>query len=209
MKLKTYLKSAVAGFTALAMTAAMFPTSGFDHVQAASTDGNMILHWDMTLNADGNLKDITDNGHDGVLVSPVENGKIDNIDILDLKGGYADIPDGTIGSDMTEVTINMLVNITQNVKSSWMFCLGSSNTKYLYFTACSNQNECLRGGVGYGSPGYNHKADIGGNSSLEASKWQNITVKTTENSAFTKTASCRRKQTLLLQTKRVIIPFRT
>lgn len=184
MKLKTYLKSAVAGFTALAMAAAMFPTSGFDHVQAASTDGNMILHWDMTLNADGSLKDITDNGHDGVLVSPVENGKIDNIDILDLKGGYADIPDGTIGSDMTEVTINMLVNITQNVKSSWMFCLGSSNTKYLYFTACSNQNECLRGGVGYGSPGYNHEADIGGNSSLEANKWQNITVTYKDNGKF-------------------------
>ncbi len=184
MKLKTYLKSAIAGFTAFAMAATMFPADGFENVQAASTDENMILHWDMTLNSDGGLKDITNNGHDGVLISPVESGKIDNIDILDLKGGYADIPDGTIDSSMTEVTINMLVNITKNVKSSWMFCLGSSNTKYLYFTACSNQNECLRGGIGYGSPGYSHEADIGGTSSLDANKWQNITVTYKDNEKF-------------------------
>ena len=74
MKLKTYLKSAIAGFTAFAMAATMFPADGFENVQAASTDENMILHWDMTLNSDGGLKDITNNGHDGVLISPVESG---------------------------------------------------------------------------------------------------------------------------------------
>ncbi len=184
MKPKTYLKSAIAGFTAFAMAVTMLPTGSLGTVQAASTDENMILHWDMTTSDDGKLKDVTNHGHDGIPTDPVENKKIDNINVVDLKGGYVAIPNGTIGTDVTEVTINMLVNITENVQSSWMFCLGSSNTNYLYLTACSNQNRCLRGGIGHGSPGYNHESAIGTESSLDAEQWQNITVTYKDSGKF-------------------------
>lgn len=186
MKLKTYLKSAIAGFTAFAMAVTMVPTNGFGSVQAASTDGDMILHWDMTTvtGDDGKLKDLTGNEHHGIKNGSVTNTTIEGIDVLDMTGGYVDIPDGTIGSDVTEVTINMLVKITENIKSSWMFCLGSSNTKYLYLTACSNQDSHMRGGIGNGDPGYNHEAAISGSSALDAAIWQNITVTYKDNGKF-------------------------
>ena len=177
MKLKK-LKSAIAGFTAFAMAVTMLPTGGLGSVHAASTDGDMILHWDMTT-VDGDathLKDLTGNQHNGVIHDSVSTGNIDGIDVVDLTGGYVDIPDGTIGTDATAVTVNMLVKITENVKSSWMFCLGSSNTKYLYLTACSNQDTFMRGGAGNGSPGWSHESSIGGKESLTVNEWQNITV---------------------------------
>ncbi|MCI9447847.1 MAG: hypothetical protein HFH36_10750 [Lachnospiraceae bacterium] len=182
MKFKTFLKSAIAGFTAFAMAATMMPASSLGSVKAASTDGNMILHWDMTLNEDGTLKDLSSKGHNGTSVGKVEFSKIDGIDVAELKGkdkndpGHVIIPDGTIGNDMTEITVNMLVNITQSVKSSWMFCLGSSNTKYLYLTACSSQKGFLRGGAGNGNPGYSHESSIDGEEALTVNQWQNITV---------------------------------
>lgn len=42
MKLKTYLKSAIAGFTALAMAVTMLPVNSMSSVEAASTDGGMM-----------------------------------------------------------------------------------------------------------------------------------------------------------------------
>lgn len=184
MKFKTFLKSAIAGFTAFAMAATMMPANSLGSVNAASTDSNMLLHWDMTLNEDGTLKDLTGNNHNGAITGNVTPGKIDTIDVIDMKGtkqsednsGYATIPDGTIGTDVTEITVNMLVNITQSVKSSWMFCLGTSNTKYLYLTARSNQDEKMRGGVGNGTPGWEHESSIGGDEALAMNEWQNVTV---------------------------------
>lgn len=170
MKLKTYLKSAIAGFTAFAMAVTMVPTNGFGSVQAASTDGDMILHWDMTTVTDdeGKLKDLTGNTHHGIMNGSVTNTTIEGIDVLDMTGGYVDIPDGTIGSDVTEVTVNMLVKISENIPGSWMFGIGSSNSKYLYFTGCcsANQGSVMRGGVGNGSPGWSHESVINGTEAL-------------------------------------------
>lgn len=170
MKLKTYLKSAIAGFTAFAMAVTMVPTNGFGNVQAASTDGDMILHWDMTTVTDdeGKLKDLTGNTHHGIMNGSVTNTTIEGIDVLDMTGGYVDIPDGTIGSDVTEVTVNMLVKISENIPGSWMFGIGSSNSKYLYFTGCcsANQGSVMRGGVGNGSPGWSHESVINGTEAL-------------------------------------------
>lgn len=184
MKMKTLLTSAIAGFTAFAMAVTMLPAGSLDHVTAAEGD-NMVLHWDMTKNEDGTLKDLTGNSHNGKIQGTAAASNIGGIDVLDMTGGYVEIPNGTIGTDVTEVTVNMLVNISQNVKSSWMFCLGTDSTKYLYLTACSNQNEKMRGGVGHGSPGYDHEAAIAGDNALTPQKWQNITVTYKDNGKFT------------------------
>lgn len=183
MKIKTFLTSAIAGFTAFAMAFTMLPTGSLDNVTAAGD--NMVLHWDMTKNDDGTLKDLTGNNHNGKIQGTAAASNIGGIDVLDMTGGYVEIPNGTIGTDTTEVTINMLVNISKNVKSSWMFCLGTDSTKYLYLTACSNQDEKMRGGIGQGSPGYNHEAVIKGENALTPEVWQNITVTYKDNGKFT------------------------
>lgn len=180
MRLAKYFKSAIAGLTAIAMAVAMLPSGGLGSVQAAATDGNMVLHWDMTLNDDGTVKDLTNKNNNGTVVDSVDSAKIDGVDVLNLNGGYVRIPDGTIRTDMTEVTINMLVKITANVKSSWMWALGSSNKRYMYITGCSNQNSTMRGGVGFvpdsGGNGWDYESVVGGAKALDEGVWQNITA---------------------------------
>lgn len=184
MKMKTFLTSAIAGFTAFAMAFTMLATGSLDYVTAAEGD-SMVLHWDMTKNEDGTLKDLTGNNHNGKIQGSAAASNIGGIDVLNMTGGYVEIPNGTIGTDTTAVTINMLVNISKNVKSSWMFCLGTDSTKYLYLTACSNQNEKMRGGIGNGSPGYSHEAAIEGTNALTPEIWQNVTVTYKDNGKFT------------------------
>ncbi|MCI9003941.1 MAG: hypothetical protein HFH39_01590 [Lachnospiraceae bacterium] len=180
MKAAKYFRHAIAGLTAVAMAVTMLPTAGFGSVQAAVADSNMVMHWDMTMNDDGTVKDLTNNSHSGVIVDAVESTKVEGIDVLNLKGGYVEIPDGTISTDMDEVTVNMLVKVTQNVKSSWMWALGSSNKRYMYITGCSNQNSALRGGVGFvpasGGNGWDYESVIGGDKALDEGVWQNITA---------------------------------
>ncbi|MCU6688380.1 hypothetical protein OCV99_17995, partial [Dorea acetigenes] len=132
------VKSAFAGFTAIVMAAAVTLTAvPVSSVQAAENENqNLVLHWDMTKNEDGTLKDLTGNSHSGKLNNSLESAKVDGIDVLNMTGGYVDIPDGTISTDAKEITINMLVKISENIKSSWMFCVGSSNKRYLYLTGC-------------------------------------------------------------------------
>lgn len=73
MKLARYFKSAIAGLTVAAMAVTMLPVNGLCSVQAAaSTDGSMVMHWDMTMNDDGTVKDLTGNSHSGAIVDAVE-----------------------------------------------------------------------------------------------------------------------------------------
>ncbi len=180
MKFARHFKSAVARLTAIAMAVTMLPAAGLGSVQAAATDSNMVMHWDMTTNEDGTVKDLTNNNHNGTIVDAVESTKVEGVDVLNLNGGYVKIPDGTIRTDMDEVTVNMLVKVTQNVKSSWMWALGTSNKRYMYITGCSNQDSKLRGGVGFvpdsGGNGWNYESVIGGDKALDEGVWQNITA---------------------------------
>lgn len=155
---------------------------------------DMILHWDMTKETDNKLTDLTGNQHAGVLNGSVEAAKVEGIDVLNLNGGYVDIPDGTIGTGDTEVTINMLVKISENVPASWMWCLGSSNKRYMYFTGCCSQNQgsVMRGGVGCvptadleNGNGWSYESVINGNEALTANEWQNITVTYKDGGYFT------------------------
>lgn len=193
MNFQKYLKSAIAGFTAFAMAVTMLPVNNMGSVQAASTDGNMVVHWDMTTNADGTLNDLTGNEHNGVLNGSVTSTQIDDIDVLDMTGGYVDIPDGTIGTDTTEITVNMLVKITENISASWMWCLGSSNKRYMYFTGCcsANQGSVMRGGVGCvptdllsTGNGWSYESVINGTEALTKDEWQNVTVTYTDGGKF-------------------------
>ena len=191
MKLMKKVKSAFAGFTAIVMAAAVTLTAvPVSSVQAAENENqNLVLHWDMTKNEDGTLKDLTGNSHSGKLNNSLESAKVDGIDVLNMTGGYVDIPDGTISTDAKEVTINMLVKISENIKSSWMFCVGSSNKRYLYLTGCSNQRSTMRGGVGCvpasGGNGWDYESVVEGSSALDAGVWQNITVTYKDGGKFT------------------------
>ena len=185
MKVMKRVKSAVAGFTAIVMAAAMTLSAipAYSVQAAGSADQKMILHWDMTKNDDGTLKDLTGNNHAGKLNESLESANVEGIDVLKLTGGYVDIPDGTISTGATEVTINMLVKIEQNIKSSWMFALGSSNKRYMYLTGCSNQKSTMRGGVGCvptdklsTGNGWEYESVVEGDAALDTGVWQNITV---------------------------------
>ena len=184
MRFSKYFRTAAAGFLSMAMAVTLIPAGSISAVQAAVTNSNMVLHWDMT-GTDNTLTDLTGNNHEGVMNAPVSKTKIDNIDVLDMTGGYVDIPDGTITEDMTAVTVNMLVKISENVPASWMFCLGSSNKRYLYFTGCcsAGQGSVMRGGVGCvpteilsTGNGWDYEAAFNGNVALKANEWQNITI---------------------------------
>ena len=186
--MRKYFKTAVAGLASVAMAVSLLPVN-MPVVNAAVTDSNMILHWDMT-GKDNKLTDLTGNKHEGIMNDAVTQTQIDNIDVLDLAGGYVDIPDGTISDDMTEVTVNMLVKISENVPASWMFCLGSSNKRYLYFTGCcsSGQGSVMRGGVGCvpteilsTGNGWSYEAAFNGNDALKANEWQNVTITYKDN----------------------------
>ena len=87
-----------------------------------------------------------------------------------LNGGAVTIPDGTISKDATEVTVNMLVKIPKNIKSTWMWCLGTSRNRYIYLTGCANQDSHMRGGLCYDSndknEGWNYESVIGGSQAL-------------------------------------------
>lgn len=130
----------------------------------------------------------------GVLNGSVEAAKVEGIDVLNLNGGYVDIPDGTIGTSDKEVTVNMLVKISENIPASWMWCLGSSNKRYMYFTGCCSegQGSVMRGGVGcvptanLGSDaGWQYESAINGEKALTANEWQNITVIYKDGGYFT------------------------
>ena len=189
MRFSKLFKSAVAGIASLAMVASMMPLYNLSVVNAAVTDSNMLLHWDMT-GADGKLTDLTGNNHDGVTNGSVSKTQIDNIDVLDMTGGYVDIPDGTIPTTADAVTVNMLVKISENIPASWMFCLGSSNKRYLYFTGCcsSGQGSVMRGGVGCvpteileKGNGWDYEAAFNGDAALKENEWQNVTITYKDN----------------------------
>ena len=193
MKLKG-VRSALAGSLAFALAFTALPVNilAAEEADGTKTTLSPVLHWDMTQNDDGTLKDLTGDNHNGIANGDVTFSQIDNIPVLNLNGGYVDIPDGTISSDATEVTVNMLVKITENVKSSWMFCLGASNKRYLYLTGCSSQNGCLRGGAGFvptdilsTGNGWSYESAIGGDTPLTENEWQNITLTYKDNGDVT------------------------
>ncbi len=194
MKLFKTMKSVSVGLMTAALAVTSLPVGNIGPVfadEAPESDG-MILHWDMTKETDDTLKDLTGNGHSGVIHTPAKEDAVGAIEVLDLTGGYVDIPDGTIPEDATEVTINMLVKIASNIKSSWMFCLGSSNKRYLYLTGSSNQDNNMRGCVGCvptelleTGNGWSYESGVIGSEPLTAGEWQNITVTYKDGGEFT------------------------
>ncbi len=184
MKFLKWMKTVFAGAMAFAMVVTSVPADLLADTQAAETDAveevDPVLHWDMTQDEDGTLKDVTGNGHNGIANGTVEFSSIDNTPVLNLGDGTVKIPDGTISKDATELTVNMLVKITQNVKASWMWCIGTSNKRYVYLTGCANQDGNMRGGLCYvpgdNGNGWNYESVIGGSQALDVSEWQNITV---------------------------------
>ena len=193
MKFTKCMKTVFAGVMAFAVAATSVPVNLLAETQDAGTDAaatlDPVLHWNMTQDADGTLKDVTGNGHNGIANGKVEFSDIDHTPVVNLNGGVVTIPDGTISTDATEVTVNMLVKIPQNIKSSWMWCLGTSRNRYIYLTGCANQDSHMRGGLCYDSndknEGWNYESVIGGSQALTENEWQNITVTFVEGKDYT------------------------
>ena len=193
MKFTKCMKTVFAGVMAFAVAATSVPVNLLAETQDAGTDAaatlDPVLHWNMTQDADGTLKDVTGNGHNGIADGKVEFSDIDHTPVVNLNGGVVTIPDGTISTGATEVTVNMLVKIPQNIKSSWMWCLGTSRNRYIYLTGCANQDSHMRGGLCYDSndknEGWNYESVIGGSQALTENEWQNITVTFVEGKDYT------------------------
>lgn len=193
MKFTKCMKTVFAGVMAFAVAATSVPVNLLAETQDAGTDAaatlDPVLHWNMTQDADGTLKDVTGNGHNGIADGKVEFSDIDHTPVVNLNGGVVTIPDGTISTGATEVTVNMLVKIPQNIKSSWMWCLGTSRNRYIYLTGCANQDSYMRGGLCYDSndknEGWNYESVIGGSQALTENEWQNITVTFVEGKDYT------------------------
>lgn len=193
MKFTKCMKTVFVGVMAFAVAATSVPVNLLAETQDAGTDAaatlDPVLHWNMTQDADGTLKDVTGNGHNGIANGKVEFSDIDHTPVVNLNGGVVTIPDGTISTDATEVTVNMLVKIPQNIKSSWMWCLGTSRNRYIYLTGCANQDSHMRGGLCYDSndknEGWNYESVIGGSQALTENEWQNITVTFVEGKDYT------------------------
>lgn len=193
MKFTKCMKTVFAGVMAFAVAATSVPVNLLAETQDAGTDAaatlDPVLHWNMTQDADGTLKDVTGNGHNGIADGKVEFSDIDHTPVVNLNGGAVTIPDGTISKDATEVTVNMLVKIPKNIKSTWMWCLGTSRNRYIYLTGCANQDSHMRGGLCYDSndknEGWNYESVIGGSQALTENEWQNVTVTFVEGKDYT------------------------
>ena len=193
MKFTKCMKTVFAGVMAFAVAATSVPVNLLAETQDAGTDAaatlDPVLHWNMTQDTDGTLKDVTGNGHNGIANGDVEFSDIDHTPVVNLNGGTVTIPDGSISTSAKEVTINMLVKIPQNVKSSWMWCLGTSNKRYIYLTGCANQDSKMRGGLCYvpndNGNGWSFESVIGGSQALSVNEWQNITVTFVEGGDYT------------------------
>lgn len=191
MKFLKCMKTALAGSLAFAIVLTAVPADLFAETQGVEPVGevNPVLHWNMTEAEDGTIKDVTGNGHNGIINGTVEFSEIDNTPVLNLTDGTVTIPDGTISKDATEVTVNMLVKIPENVKSSWMWCIGTSNKSYIYLTGCANQDSKMRGGLCYvpggNGNGWSFESVIGGSQALDVDQWQNITVTFVEGKDYT------------------------
>ena len=113
MKFTKCMKTVFAGVMAFAVAATSVPVNLLAETQDAGTDAaatlDPVLHWNMTQDADGTLKDVTGNGHNGIADGKVEFSDIDHTPVVNLNGGAVTIPDGTISKDATEVTVNMLL----------------------------------------------------------------------------------------------------
>lgn len=105
---------------AFAVAATSVPVNLLAETQDAGTDAaatlDPVLHWNMTQDADGTLKDVTGNGHNGIANGDVEFSDIDHTPVVNLNGGTVTIPDGSISTSAKEVTINMLVKIPTECK---------------------------------------------------------------------------------------------
>ena len=193
MKFTKCMKTVFAGVMAFAVAATSVPVNLLAETQDAGTDAaatlDPVLHWNMTQDTDGTLKDVTGNGHNGIADGKVEFSDIDHTPVVNLNGGAVTIPDGTISKDATEVTVNMLVKIPKNIKSTWMWCLGTSRNRYIYLTGCANQDSHMRGGLCYDSndknEGWNYESVIGGSQALTENEWQNVTVTFVEGKDYT------------------------
>lgn len=193
MKFTKCMKTVFAGVMAFAVAATSVPVNLLAETQDAGTDAaatlDPVLHWNMTQDADGTLKDVTGNGHNGITNGDVKFSDIDHTPVVNLNGGTVTIPDGSISTSAKEVTVNMLVKIPQNIKSSWMWCLGTSRNRYIYLTGCANQDSHMRGGLCYDSndknEGWNYESVIGGSQALTENEWQNITVTFVEGKDYT------------------------
>ncbi len=188
MKFSKFFRIAIAGLTAAAMTVTMLPVYGMNSVKAAVAEDNLILHWNMTVGDDDKLIDLTGNGHSGNRINQTSVSKIEQVDVLNLEGGYVDIPQGTIGDEDTELTVNMLVKCTEIVKSSWMWCIGSSWQYNMYVSGSYSNQGNMHGAVtcvpSTGGDGWNYESAVDGTGGIVVNEWQNITVTYKDNGDF-------------------------
>ncbi|MFA9463567.1 MAG: immunoglobulin-like domain-containing protein [Velocimicrobium sp.] len=174
----------------LAMTSALANTF-VNNVAKAATGPSVILHYDMSRDTDGTIKDISGNDHNGTIpnASGVSYGTLGGDDYVTLSGGsaievatagYITIPNGTIASDATSITVSMITKSKMGVKAGWLWALGQDNAgtgkcNYIYVTPRSYQEEYLRAGI----TGNNSDGDtsiIVDTSELTPNVWSVVTV---------------------------------
>lgn len=106
--------------------------------EPASSNAELILHYDMNNMAGSTVKDRTGN-FDGTWVNPELADWIHSNEAgaLIFKGGstssYVTMPQGVLDG-LTDVTVSTLVNWNGASQANWMYTFGQNSSKYLYYT---------------------------------------------------------------------------
>lgn len=168
---------------------------GIEPQEPGGGEAKVLVNYDMTLR-DGKITDLSEYHKDGIVTNPggAIAKEINGIPVLELSGGvnggYITIPEGTVVKNVTEVTVSMLVRITENRPGTWMWCLGTDQSKYLYLTGCSSagQGSVLRAGTGMDfsnqGKGWSNERVVVGTSALDTNVWQNVVLTYKDNGSI-------------------------
>jgi beta-xylosidase len=115
-------------------------------------DDSLLLHYDMKQVEGAKVKDRTGR-FDGTWVNPQNGDWIHGSKggVISLPGGRTDvshieIPEGVLNG-LTDVTVSALVNWQGGSSAEWLYALGQSDTRYLYYTPKYNADSTARFGI--------------------------------------------------------------
>lgn len=120
--------------------------------RAAELGEGLILNYDMSQVEGSTVKDQAGK-FDGVWINPQHADWIKSADAgaISFSGSktnysYVEIPEGVLNG-LTDVTVSALVNWKGASAAEWLYALGQSDTKYLYFTPKYNSDSTARFGI--------------------------------------------------------------
>ncbi|WP_179232703.1 immunoglobulin-like domain-containing protein [Paenibacillus rigui] len=145
---------------------------------AAVADTDLLLHYDMMHMEGTRVKDQTGR-FDGTWVNPqnaewIQGSEAGAIGFTGDKSAtsYIQLPEGILNG-LTDITVSAMVNWKGTSAAEWLYALGQSDTKYMYFTPKYNADSSARFGIA--TNGWRNEVSAKA-STLASNNWKLITT---------------------------------